>query len=181
MCAALRRAAPSTRVAAADAEALPFVDGAFDLVVSTSALQWLPLLDGALSEIARVLAPGGAACLALFGERTLHELRDAWAAAGGARPTHRFASRAEVEAALAAAGLDPVEVGEQELVEHHPDARAVLRALKAVGAQAASPGPPGLAGAGTTRDMLRRYDALRGPDGVPATYHVVRALARRPG
>jgi malonyl-CoA O-methyltransferase len=167
-------------VATGDAEALPFRVGSFDLVVSTSALQWLPRLGPAAAELARVLAPGGTACVALFGARTLGELRAAWAAAGGARAAHRFATPAEVEEALAAAGLSIQAVEEEEHVEHHPDARAVLRALKVIGAQAASPARPGLGGAPATREMLRRYDALRGPQGVPATFHVVHAVARRP-
>jgi malonyl-CoA O-methyltransferase len=181
MCAAARAALPGARVAAADAEALPFQDASFDLVVSTSTLQWLPRLAPALSEIRRVLAPGGVACLALFGERTLHELRAAWrAAAGPAAPdrTHRFASRAALAGALSAAGLR-AELEEEELVERHPDARAVLRALKALGASSAVPGARGLGGRRETLELLRRYDVAHGgAEGVPATYHVLYAVAR---
>ena len=185
MCAAARAAAPGARVAAADAEALPFADGSFDLVVSTSTLQWLPRLGPALAEVRRVLAPGGVACLALFGERTLHELRGAWRAAAGAAVddrTHRFSSRAALVSALAAAGLGrDALVEEEELVERHPDARAVLRALKALGASSAVPGKRGLGGRAETLELLRRYDAAHGgPAGVPATYHVLYALARAP-
>jgi ubiquinone/menaquinone biosynthesis C-methylase UbiE len=38
--------------------ALPFADGAFDLIVTSGALEYVPLADG-FSEIARVVAPGG--------------------------------------------------------------------------------------------------------------------------
>jgi malonyl-CoA O-methyltransferase len=178
MCAVARGAVPGAAVAAADAEALPFRPGAFDLVVSSSALQWLPRLDGALAELARVLSPGGQASIALFGERTLHELRAAWAAAGGPRPVHRFATRAELEAALSAAGLAGA-VEEEELVPRHPDARSVLRSLKSIGAQGASPGTGGLSGRAATHEMLHRYDALRDAAGGPATFHVLHAVARK--
>ncbi|MFT3917744.1 MAG: methyltransferase domain-containing protein [Anaeromyxobacteraceae bacterium] len=179
MCAMARRAVPGAAVAAGDAEALPFGPGAFDLVVSSSALQWLPRLDGALLEIARVLAPGGAASIALFGERTLHELRAAWDAAGGPRRTHRFASRSDLATALDRSGLSGV-VTEEELVPRYPDARSVLRSLKAIGAQGASPGTGGLAGRSATHELLRRYDALRDAEGVPATFHVLHAVAKKP-
>jgi ubiquinone/menaquinone biosynthesis C-methylase UbiE len=43
------------------AEALEFEDGSFDTVISVHALEHIPDLDGALSEIARVLKPGGQA------------------------------------------------------------------------------------------------------------------------
>lgn len=170
-------------VAAGDAEALPFRAGAFELVVSTSALQWLPRLEPALAEARRVLAPGGALALAIFGARTLHELKAAWRdAAGPARGarTHRFFSRAEVAGALEAAGLTPRRVVEEELSEHHADARAVLRALKGIGASGAVPGASGLGGRRATLDMLRRYEERhRCPAGVPATWHVIYALATR--
>ena len=66
-------------------------------------------------------------------------------------------------------------------MERHPDARAVLRSLKAIGAQNASPAAAaGLSGRRTTLEMLRRYDAQHGgPDGVPATWHMVYAVASR--
>ena len=45
----------------ADATALPFVGGTFDLVVSTAAFEHIADVDKAVSEIARVLKPGGLA------------------------------------------------------------------------------------------------------------------------
>jgi ubiquinone/menaquinone biosynthesis C-methylase UbiE len=49
-----------TDVVEAGAEALPFADGAFDTVVSTLVLCTVPDPAGAVREIRRVLAPGGA-------------------------------------------------------------------------------------------------------------------------
>jgi malonyl-CoA O-methyltransferase len=183
MCAAARAAAPGAHVAAADAEALPFRAGAFDLFVSTSTFQWLPRLGPALAEARRVLEPGGVLCLALFGARTLVELREAWRAASspiaGDR-THAFLGREEVAGALEAARFRGATVLEEDLVEWHEDARAVLRGLKEVGASSAVPGRAGLGGRARTLEMLRRYDeAHAGARGVPATYHVVYALATR--
>jgi len=48
----------------ADAEALPYPDGSFDLVVGHAVLHHLPDPGAALAEIRRVLAPGGAVFLA---------------------------------------------------------------------------------------------------------------------
>jgi malonyl-CoA O-methyltransferase len=182
MCRAARAAAPRAPVAAADAEALPFRAGSFDLFVSTSTFQWLPRLGPALDEAHRVLAPGGVLCVALFGARTLRELRDAWRAAspGEAGGTHVFFGREDVARALAAAGFAGASVVEEDLVEWHEDARAVLRALKEVGASSAVPGRAGLGGRARTLEMLRRYDERHAArEGVPATYHVVYAVAER--
>jgi malonyl-CoA O-methyltransferase len=183
MCLAARQAVPSAALAAADAEALPFRAGAFDLFVSTSTFQWLPRLGPALAEAHRVLAPGGVLCLALFGARTLAELREAWRAAAGADAAaraHAFLGKEEVAGALSAAGFTAPSVFEEDLVEWHEDARAVLRALKEVGAASAVPGRSGLGGRARTVEMLRRYDEEHAaPAGVPATYHVVYAVAAR--
>jgi ubiquinone/menaquinone biosynthesis C-methylase UbiE len=54
-----RRLGVEVRTARADAEALPFPDGSFDLVLGHAVLHHLPDLDTAFSEFRRVLAPGG--------------------------------------------------------------------------------------------------------------------------
>lgn len=51
-------------VVRADAVALPFIDGAFDAVVSRGALHHLASPEGALKELARVVRPGGRVLLA---------------------------------------------------------------------------------------------------------------------
>ena len=66
---------------AADEEALPFRDGALDLVVSALALHFVNDLPGALIQIRRALKPDGLFLAALFGGETLTELRRAFAEA----------------------------------------------------------------------------------------------------
>jgi len=183
MCAATRIAAPGAAVATADAEALPFGDAGFDLAVSSSTFQWLPRLEPALAECARVLRPGGLLVLALFADRTLCELREAWrAAAGTGAPDrlHRFFTRGEVASALARAGFGRIRLEEALHVERHADPADLLRALKRIGAQGATPGPGGLGGRRVLLEALERYrSAHGGPDGVPASWHVVYAVASR--
>jgi malonyl-CoA O-methyltransferase len=185
MCRAARATCPAAGVVRADAEALPFREGRFDAVVSSSTFQWLERLEPALGEVRRALAPGGTVVVALFAERTLRELRESWIAVAGpagAARIHRFFARDEVAAAITGAGLEPVALEEEEIVERHADARAVLRAIRAVGAGNAVPGGggQGLGGRRVTLALLDRYDGVHGgPDGVPATYHVVYAVARR--
>lgn len=186
MCEAARAACPRAGAVRADAEALPFGAARFDALVSSSTLQWLEQLEPALGEVRRTLAPGGLLVLALFGAGTLRELQESWIAVAGPQASarlHRFFTRDEVARGIVGAGLELVAAEEEEIVERHPDARAVLRAIRAVGAGNAVPRglDRGLGGRRVTLALLDRYDAVhRGPDGVPATYQVIYAVARRP-
>ena len=53
---------PASRYVVGLAEALPFDDGAFDLVVAYNSLMDVADMPAAVSEAARVLAPGGRLC-----------------------------------------------------------------------------------------------------------------------
>ena len=91
----------SSSAITADEEALPFRDGALDLVVSALALQFVNDLPGTLVQIRRALRPDGLFLAALLGGDTLTELRQSFAAAeadltGGASP--RVAPFADVRA-----------------------------------------------------------------------------------
>jgi SAM-dependent methyltransferase len=66
---------------AADEEALPFREGAFDLVVSALSLQFVNDLPGAFIQIRRALRPDGLFLAVLMGGETLTELRQSFAAA----------------------------------------------------------------------------------------------------
>lgn len=72
--------APALAVAAEE-EALPFRDGALDLVLSALALQFVNDLPGALVQIRRALKPDGLLLAAVLGGDSLTELRQSFAAA----------------------------------------------------------------------------------------------------
>ena len=73
-----READPHGQYLVANAAALPFADGAFDLVVAYNALMDIADMPGAVREAARVLEPGGR-----FSICVTHPLNDAGAFAGG--------------------------------------------------------------------------------------------------
>jgi malonyl-CoA O-methyltransferase len=173
----------------ADAQALPFLDGCFGLVLSSSVYQWVNDLSRAFAESARVLAPGGRFAFALFGERTLHELREshrlAVAEAGGGQPSHvqDFPGRDEVVHALRGAGFEDVFVRCVDEVERHSEVSALLRNLKRIGAQNASGRrPSGFAARRVMQRMMELYrERFGSEDSIPATYEVIYGLGRKPG
>jgi malonyl-CoA O-methyltransferase len=173
----------------ADAEALPFADGAFDLVTSTSTFQWLTTLDHAFAEVRRVLAPGGVFLFALFGERTLFELKHAHQLALHQEEsrdedvTHGFFAPHAVEQALVGAGFACSQVASVLEVEYHHDVPALLRSLKRIGAGNATPKPArGLAGRKQMLAMMEIYEREYGSaGGIPATYEVLYGMGSCPG
>jgi SAM-dependent methyltransferase len=59
-----------------DAESLPFEDGSFDLVYSNGVLHHTPNTRAVVSEIQRVLRPGGRAIVMFYSENSLHYWRN---------------------------------------------------------------------------------------------------------
>jgi len=117
----------------ADAEALPYDDGAFDLVLGHAVLHHLPDLDAAWREIHRVLAPGGVAVFA--GEPSRHGDRIAAVpkrVAARCAPAWRTVLRAQP----APAGHLDGGAGNHEL-ESMVDVHAFTPAQLAAGARAA--------------------------------------------
>lgn len=185
---AARQRLPATLACDSDARKLPFKTGSFALVASSSVYQWVDDLPGAFREACRVLQPGGCFAVALFGEGTLIELREAHRQAmaefGHGQPSHvqSFPAAAEVTAALAAAGLACRDVVCFRETDWHPDVPALLRQLKQIGASnAAADRPKGLASREVMERMVRLYERLwRQPQGIPASYEVICAIAEKP-
>lgn len=137
--AATRLDTSSLRVAA-DEEALPFADGALDLVVSALALQFVNDLPGTLIQIRRALKADGLLLAALIGGDSLNELREAFAEAeseieGGVSPrVAPFADVRALGALLQRAGLALPVVDSDRLTVRYDSALALMRDLRRMGA-----------------------------------------------
>jgi malonyl-CoA O-methyltransferase len=163
----------------ADAYALPFRDGSFDLVFSSLMLQWCDDLDAVFAQVARVLKPGGLLLFSTFGPGTLAELREAWAA-GDAANNHvnHFFDAPALGSALMHAGLDEPVLDVDRIVMGYDDAISLMRELKAIGAHNVTNGRPrGLTGRRRLEAMTRAYETLRRDGKLPATYEVIHAVS----
>jgi SAM-dependent methyltransferase len=91
----------------ADATNLPFPDNSFDKIIAAEILEHVPRDQRAISEIARVLRPGGIAAVtvpAWFPERVCWALSTEYHEVPGGHV--RIFTRGELTAKLTAAGLD---------------------------------------------------------------------------
>lgn len=173
---------PESPVCDADAAALPFSADSFGLVVSSSVYQWLNDLPNAFSEISRVLQADGLLLLALFGEKTLFELRTSHQSVlpeNKKSHVQSFPALARVRAALGDR-FQVLSLRSEFEVEWHTDVPALLRSLKKIGAQNASQKrPQGLASKQVMQTMISHYTDQYGcQQGIPATYEVIYLLAR---
>jgi SAM-dependent methyltransferase len=125
---------------AADEEALPFADGALDLVVSALALQFVNDLPGTLIQIRRALKADGLLLAALIGGDSLIELREAFAEAeseieGGISPrVAPFADVRELGALLQRAGFALPVVDRDRLTVRYDSGLSLMRDLRRMGA-----------------------------------------------
>lgn len=153
-----------------DIETLPLA-GLFDLIASSSALQWVHDLPGLAAKLARHLRPGGALAIALYGPDNCRELRELTGAGLD------YPSPAELEAALSPHFRVPL-LREERRIRRFPDGPAVLRHLKATGVNALSPAETGR----WTRGRLARFAAeyrerFGDAEGVRLTYHPLYCVA----
>jgi ubiquinone/menaquinone biosynthesis C-methylase UbiE len=122
-----RRATPASRVVEADAQGLPFGDGAFDTVVATLVLCSVPDQAEALAEVRRVLRPGGTLLFlehVRSAEPRLADRQDRWrpiwrAFAGGCEPNR------DTVTAIATAGFVVTDLSHARM----PASPAIVRPL----------------------------------------------------
>ncbi len=170
------------RCVCADLDHLPLAEQSVDLVFANASLQWSARPAQAITDIARILRPGGLMMFSSFGPDTLQELRAAWAAVDGGEHVHGFIDMHDYGDMLMAAGLaDPV-MDAERMTLTYPDAMQLMREIKAIGAGNASLGRnPGLIGRRRIAAVCAAYERFRTADGrLPVSYEVVHGHAWGP-
>jgi len=188
--AARRVAAPNVRFQQADALALPFEDGSFDLVVCQFGVMFFPDKVRGNAEARRVLRDGGGFLLIIWStiERNLAtkvvgealaELFPDEPAAFYERLPFRYHDRSIIENDLRSAGFDQIDIDTIELSSRAASARDAAIALTQgtpMRTEIESRGPNALQEATDAAERaLLQYE---GPDGfaAPMSAHIVTAI-----
>jgi malonyl-CoA O-methyltransferase len=118
---------------AGDAERLPLASKAVSLVLANLVLPWCRP-DVFFSELARVLAPGGALMFATLGPDTLCEVRRAWASVDAGIHVHAAFDMHDLGDAAAAAGLAEPVLDVERMTLRYGDVADLVRDSRACGA-----------------------------------------------
>lgn len=164
-----------------DARRLPLAANSFDLVFSSLMLQWVADRRACFDELRRVMRPGGVLLFTTFGPDTLAELKESWAAANGRPHVHDFDDMHHLGDELVQAGFSDPVMDMETLTVTYPDARRLMRDLKAIGAHNASANRArGLTGRRRFQRVLDSYEHYRTDGVLPATWEVVYGHALAP-
>lgn len=153
------QACPSASVMKADIESLPLEDDSFDLVFTSSTLQWCDL-QTALDQCSRILKPDGYLALATFGPKTHQEWKAAWAEVDQTSHTLEFADSRSLSSCAEQAGFNAVYEAAKTEVLTFESVQHVLQSVKALGAtNANSDRQQGLMGKQRFQRFLSAFEA----------------------
>jgi malonyl-CoA O-methyltransferase len=157
---------------AADAQALPFKPGGFDLLWSNLMLHWLDDPLPVLREMQRTLSVGGLLMFSTFGPDTLKELRASFSD-GGAH-TQRFADMHDYGDMLLECGFSDPVMDAEVLTVTYASFDDLLRDLRQGGASCAMVDRRrGLTGRAVWQAARAAYEQRRHDGRLPATVEVV--------
>jgi SAM-dependent methyltransferase len=180
-------AEPSAQLELGDLQHLPFDDAEYDAVLAVNALQFAADPVGAVTEAARVLAPGGVLVASFFDAPELSETTVVHEAMTALSPPQRdgdhapyaLAAPGNYEAALAAAGLSELSRGQVQCLWAYPDVATAVHTLLA-----SAGGTRAIQDAGRTRAAAAVADAVApyvAADGSVAMRAVFRWVAAQSG
>ncbi|GAB2992535.1 methyltransferase domain-containing protein [Psychrosphaera aestuarii] len=158
-----------------DSHSLPIQTNSIDWVFSNLMVQWCDF-DTVITEVDRVLKPGGTAVISTLLPGSLYELEAAWAHVDSDRHIHQYQKSNDIEQSLLRLSAADIQSCQYELVYWYTDAMSLAKELKSLGANIVSNrGQKGLIGKRKWQLMEHHYRDLfanKGTNLVPATYRV---------
>jgi len=164
----------------ADAESLPYGDGSFDLVASSTTYQWVEHLDTAFAEAGRVLRKPGHFAFITLGPESLAELKKSFkfTVDETAEYLHEYKTIGEISTLLETCGFKVVRIGSKLVRTAYSDFKDLFRTIKGIGAlNATTELPKGLRGRSKIRGLIKYYESnYRLGGSIYATYEIIEAV-----
>lgn len=160
----------------ADGEHMPFKRESFDLMISSSAMQWYQDGPSSILKNIKLLQKKGVYSLAVFVQGTFRQMEYAGQLTGFGSLYPMTSARVYVDA-FNASGLFPQWTVE-DYTQYHPCVPDFLKSHKKTGATYTRPGAK--VGRKAYNDFCRIYEKeFREKDGVPASYKVLYLWGKR--
>ena len=157
-----------------DMENVPFRDNLFDLVWSSSAIQWSDNLPIVLKHIKRVLKPNGFFIFSTFGPETLKELRMINEVLYNHPKTNNFLDLKRISDFLILEGFENSSFDVKSYRLDYKSVEDILYDIKGVGATNGNKNrTKGLRGREFINIMKQHYEKYRVGELYPATYEVI--------
>lgn len=156
----------------AESEIMSQPDSSADLIISASTAQWFNSFRAFLSQVARVLVPGGICAISTYGPDTMREIHTAMGT------TCRFPDIDTISHRIIPPQLQVLSVSEERDTLLMPSAIDALTHIKRTGVNGTGhrPSDRGLA---FGKELLRNYPL--DPQGrAPLTYHPIYMILRKP-
>lgn len=165
----------------ADMEQIPLRPASVDIIFSSLAVQWSLNFAQTLNECARILRPGGYFLFSSVLEGSLYELKNSWAQVDDAQHVNHFRTASAYTQLCQASPLVIQHLHTQEYVYFYDHLRQLRHELKQLGANHLHAGRrPHLAAKDRLQRLQAAYDTYRRPQGLPATWHIIHLLLRKP-
>ncbi len=155
-----------------EATSLPAAN--FDLVISTSALQWTNL-SLSIPELARLCAPNGRIAIACFLAETLHSWRRLWRVDSGLMPT-----KEQVLQGFDRLDLTVLSVERSTFIQRQSCFSSAVASVRDIGAGANAKSRRGLMGRDALADIKRQFEGQVQANGFfPMEYETLYLIAKK--
>lgn len=161
-----------------DAQNLPFTTDTFSLIISNLMLQWPENKLQVLSEVYRVLKPGGTVILCTLISPSLYELQNSWAQVDDERHTLTFLDEDSYMELFQKVGFTIQQKSRWSQTFYFDNLFSLFRNFKLTGTNL-NKATSGLGGKQKLKKLENIYQKLATSDGLPISFSYLTILAKK--
>ncbi|WP_067016897.1 malonyl-ACP O-methyltransferase BioC [Marinomonas spartinae] len=164
----------------ADAEALPFADETFDLVLSSLALQWCLRPDVLFDGLYQAVKPGGYIVFSTLCHGSMPQIDQAWKSLDDNIHVNQYSTYASLLEQVSKGGWAVTAAALESITMWFDSPEEAIDSIKKVGAGLVTGQAPKGMSPSKWRAFLQQYAQLRQAAGVPLSYQVAFIVAQKP-